>query len=95
METIFVLSKEIFSIYWITSCRTVRVFEVRKGEQSLVASLREHEGPVWQVAWAHPMYGRLLASCGYDRKLIIWQEDQSSWRSIYTYTEHTSSSELC
>ncbi|XP_018024605.1 protein SEC13 homolog [Hyalella azteca] len=74
-----------------SSDRTVRVFEVRKGEQSLVASLREHEGPVWQVAWAHPMYGRLLASCGYDRKLIIWQEDQSTWRSIYTYTEHTSS----
>lgn len=74
-----------------SSDKTVRVFEVREGEQTLIASLREHEGPVWQVAWAHPMFGRLLASCSYDKKLIIWQEDQNSWRSIYTYSDVTSS----
>jgi len=28
-----------------------------------------HEGPVWQVAWAHPKYGSILASCSYDRKV--------------------------
>ena len=28
-----------------------------------------HEGPVWQVSWAHPMFGNLLASCSYDRKV--------------------------
>lgn len=24
---------------------------------------RRHDGPVWQVAWAHPKFGTLLASC--------------------------------
>ncbi len=24
------------------------------GTQTLAAELRSHEGPVWQVAWAHP-----------------------------------------
>ena len=28
-----------------------------------------HEGPVWQVAWAHPKFGSILASCSYDRKV--------------------------
>ena len=30
-----------------------------------------HEGPVWQVSWAHPMFGNLLASCSYDRKVSL------------------------
>ena len=30
-----------------------------------------HEGPVWQVSWAHPMFGNLLASCSYDRKVSV------------------------
>jgi len=75
-----------------SSDRTVRIFDVCDGEQTLVASLKEHQGPVWQVAWAHPQYGRILASCGYDRKVIIWQQDDSGqWKSIYIYAEHTSS----
>jgi hypothetical protein len=28
-----------------------------------------HEGPVWQVAWAHPKFGNLLASASYDNKV--------------------------
>lgn len=28
-----------------------------------LADLSGHEGPVWQVAWAHPKFGSLLASC--------------------------------
>ena len=35
-----------------------------------------HEGPVWQVAWAHPKFGSILASCSYDGSVIIWQEDK-------------------
>ena len=50
-----------------------------------------HEGPVWQIAWAHPMYGNLLASCGYDRKVIIWKETNGSWGKLYEYSNHDSS----
>ena len=28
-----------------------------------------HEGPVWQLSWAHPKFGNILASCSYDRKV--------------------------
>lgn len=39
--------------------------------------LARHEGPVWQVAWAHPKFGSLLASCSYDGRVIIWKEQSS------------------
>ncbi|RXG73137.1 Protein SEC13-like protein [Armadillidium vulgare] len=50
-----------------------------------------YTGRVWQVAWAHPKYGNLLASCSYDRKVLIWQEDGHTWRKIHDYSNHTSS----
>uniref|UniRef100_A0A4W5RBE7 Protein SEC13 homolog n=1 Tax=Hucho hucho TaxID=62062 RepID=A0A4W5RBE7_9TELE len=50
-----------------------------------------HEGPVWQVAWAHPMYGNILASCSYDKKVIIWKEESGTWGKMYEYTGHDSS----
>lgn len=58
---------------------------------SLVFVVCSHEGPVWQVAWAHPMFGNILASCSYDRKVIIWKEENGSWDKMYEYTGHESS----
>lgn len=56
-----------------------------------VCCARSHEGPVWQVAWAHPMFGNVLASCSYDRKVIVWKEENGSWDKMYEYTGHESS----
>lgn len=30
---------------------------------------------MWQVAWAHPKFGPILASASYDGKVIIWKND--------------------
>lgn len=53
-----------------------------------------HEGPVWQVAWAHPMYGNILASCSYDRKVIIWKEISGQWKNVHEHANHDSSGNL-
>ncbi|XP_023240973.1 protein SEC13 homolog [Centruroides sculpturatus] len=74
-----------------SSDRSVKIFDVRNGTQKLIADLREHEGPVWQVAWAHPMFGNILASCSYDRKVILWKETDGIWKKIYEYGNHDSS----
>lgn len=61
-----------------------------------------HEGPVWQVAWAHPKFGPILASCSYDGSVIIWQEDKqqksqnpagthSTWTKVKVHRVHNSS----
>lgn len=51
-----------------------------------------HDGPVWQVAWAHPKFGSLLASCSYDRRVIIWKEErENEWVQLQQFSEHESS----
>ena len=56
-----------------------------------------HTGPVWQIAWAHPKYGHILASCSYDGKVLIWKEQpgqgasQGGWIKIKEHTLHTAS----
>lgn len=58
-----------------SSDRTIKVFQVEPGQsERLLTTLSGHQGPVWQVAWAHPKFGNLLASCSYDGSVIIWKE---------------------
>ena len=37
------------------------------------------------------MFGNLIASCSYDRKVIIWKETSGTWSKLYEYTNHDSS----
>ena len=66
-----------------------QVFETAGDQMAEVSQLVGHEGPVWQVTWAHPKFGSLLASCGFDHKVIVWKESQEShWvqvRSLFLY----------
>jgi len=74
-----------------SSDRTVKIFDIGESS-SLLAELKGHEGPVWQISWAHPKFGCLLASCSYDRRAIVWKEVQSNnWASIYVHDKHESS----
>ena len=58
-------------------------------------NMKRHEGPVWQVAWSHPMFGNYLASCSYDKKVIIWKEmNNSKWSPFYEYCGHESSGKV-
>jgi protein transport protein SEC13 len=50
-----------------------------------------HEGAVWCVAWAHPKYGNILASAGYDGKVFIWREQNNSWQKVFDFALHTAS----
>lgn len=72
-----------------SSDRTVKVFDVEKKKQ--LAELKGHSGPVWEVCWAHPKYGSLLASCGYDGKVIVWKETAGEWAMEYEHAAHDAS----
>lgn len=47
------------------------------------------------MAWAHPKYGNILASAGYDGKVLIWKEQGSAqstqWQRIYDFPLHKAS----
>ncbi|TFK79275.1 WD40 repeat-like protein [Polyporus arcularius HHB13444] len=75
------------------------VFDVVDGETQRTSghTLKGHTGPVWQVSWAHPKFGQILASCSYDGKVIIWKEQQAQapraggWSKIKEQTQHKAS----
>eukprot|EP00171_Calliarthron_tuberculosum_P002576 IDg2576t1 len=52
----------------------------------LEATLRGHKGPVWCVAWSKT---GLLASCGVDRSVRVWQQDYQNgeWRLVTTASD--------
>lgn len=59
-----------------SSDRTIKIFEINGEHQHKSATLTFHEGPVWQVAWAHPKFGVLLASCSYDGSVVVSPESK-------------------
>ncbi|KAG5462673.1 MAG: WD40-repeat-containing domain protein [Olpidium bornovanus] len=74
-----------------SSDRTIRVFAVDGDTHSQLDQLKGHEGPVWQVSWAHPRFGVILASCSYDGRVIIWKQDGEKFVNIKEHNVHTAS----
>ena len=57
-----------------------------------VADISGHDGAVWQLSWSHPKYGSLLASCGFDGRVIIWKEvSDRVWQQLHVSQLHTAS----
>lgn len=65
---------------------TVHIWDITDGQQKPLGQLKGHEGPVWKVAWAHPKFGSLVATCGYDMKVIIWKEVSGQWQKAHVDT---------
>ena len=75
-----------------SSDRTIKVWDVDGAQHALSASIAGHDGPVWEVAWAHPRYGVLLASCSYDSAALVHRESPpGTWAPVYQYRGHTAS----
>lgn len=75
-----------------SSDHSIRIWDVSTETQNFVAELKGHEGPVWQISWAHPKFGNMLASCSYDKRIIVWREMKpGDWQMIYKDESHTAS----
>jgi len=80
-----------------SSDRTIKIYDVSvdeggKNSVGKSATLTGHEGPVWQVAWAHPKFGVILASCSYDGSVLIHREaPQKTWTKIFRHEVHKAS----
>ncbi len=90
-----------------SSDKTIRIFSIENTSQRLVDTLTgyviieervefigRHDAPVWQVSWAHPRFGSLLASCGYDGKVIIWKCVNGKFIVVKEWTGHSVSGTL-
>lgn len=66
-----------------SSDRTVKVFDLSGDQRTHIADLKGHEGPVWQVCWAHPRYGSIVASASFDHRVIFWKEgSDGQWTQV-------------
>ncbi|KAG5027315.1 hypothetical protein JHK86_023229 [Glycine max] len=75
-----------------SSDHTIKIIGVSNTASQHLATLTGHQGPVWQVAWAHPKFGSLLASCSYDGRVIVWKEgNQNEWTQAHVFDDHKSS----
>lgn len=76
-----------------SSDRTIKIYNVTGSAYEHTATLQGHEGPVWQVSWAHPKFGVLLGSCSFDGSVLIHRETRPrDWTLVYTNkTLHESS----
>ncbi|KAI9633717.1 WD40-repeat-containing domain protein [Dioszegia hungarica] len=87
-----------------SSDKTIRIFKVENGQaKGDPVILKGHTAPVWAVAWAHPSFGSILASCSYDGRVFIWKEVgpgqgkgtggevQDGWERIKEHNLHTAS----
>eukprot|EP00002_Diphylleia_rotans_P010975 TRINITY_DN2177_c0_g1_i3.p1 TRINITY_DN2177_c0_g1~~TRINITY_DN2177_c0_g1_i3.p1 ORF type:complete len:297 (+),score=52.02 TRINITY_DN2177_c0_g1_i3:117-1007(+) len=75
-----------------SSDRSISIFDISGETPTRQAQLLGHKGPVWQVAWAHPRFGGILASCSYDKRVIVWKEIQpNEWVQIYVFAGHETS----
>ena len=49
------------------------------------------------MAWAHPKFGSLLASCSFDNRVLIWKEVADNvWQQVHQSPLHAASvNSLC
>ncbi|XP_073994204.1 nuclear pore and COPII coat complex component secretory 13 isoform X2 [Rhodnius prolixus] len=73
-----------------SSDNVVKIFNVKGNTYSHVADLKGHFAAVWQVSWAHPKFGNILASCSYDKRVIVWKENRE-WTKMHDYKNHDGS----
>jgi len=76
-----------------SSDRTIKIYNVSGSSYEHTATLQGHEGPVWQVSWAHPKFGVMLASCSFDGNVLIHRETRPrEWTLLYAAKHLHSSS---
>ncbi|KAI8991283.1 vesicle budding-related protein [Mycotypha africana] len=74
-----------------SSDHTIKIFNVDGDNQTLTHTITDNTAPVWQVAWAHPKFGTILASCAYDGRVLIFKEINGAWSKIYEHNKHSAS----
>eukprot|EP00521_Asterionellopsis_glacialis_P007966 CAMPEP_0195281164 /NCGR_PEP_ID=MMETSP0707-20130614/597_1 /TAXON_ID=33640 /ORGANISM="Asterionellopsis glacialis, Strain CCMP134" /LENGTH=347 /DNA_ID=CAMNT_0040340023 /DNA_START=106 /DNA_END=1149 /DNA_ORIENTATION=- len=67
-----------------SSDRTVKIYNVSSTAYEHAATLTGADGPVWQVSWAHPKFGVILACACFDGSMLIFQETRPrDWTLVH------------
>eukprot|EP00586_Coscinodiscus_wailesii_P015647 CAMPEP_0172495672 /NCGR_PEP_ID=MMETSP1066-20121228/74339_1 /TAXON_ID=671091 /ORGANISM="Coscinodiscus wailesii, Strain CCMP2513" /LENGTH=261 /DNA_ID=CAMNT_0013267495 /DNA_START=113 /DNA_END=894 /DNA_ORIENTATION=+ len=77
-----------------SSDRTIKIFNVTTSGYTHTTTLQSHtSGPIWEIAWSHPQFGSLLASCSFSGTVLIHRErTPGDWIPLQSWTNLHSSS---
>ena len=72
-----------------TSIGNIYIFENINGRNSKVSEISAHIGPIYKLSWSHPSFGPILASCGFDKKVNLFNIAQNNkLEKIYEHEIH-------
>ena len=63
------------SIASVDSNGFLAISTLKNGVHETEMPFQAHNGPIWQVAWAHPKYDSVIATGGFDGCVKVWQKD--------------------
>ena len=70
----------------------IYIFENINGTTSKTSEIIAHFGPIYKLSWSHPSFGPILASCGFDKKVILFKIEQNNkFEKIYENEMHDNS----
>mmetsp|Transcript_13242 Transcript_13242/g.24814 ORF Transcript_13242/g.24814 Transcript_13242/m.24814 type:complete len:305 (-) Transcript_13242:23-937(-) len=71
------------------SNQNIDIYELSDNSWVKSGTCQGHSGIVCKVRWAHPEFGRLLASCSHDKSVKIWEgrADDSNWNFVASLSE--------
>ena len=61
-----------------TSDRKIKIFLKQNSKWRLQYDFFAHEDITHKVKWAHPDFGSIIASCSFDKTVIIWEEPKTN-----------------
>lgn len=78
-------------VWQVRTCRS-RARAILEASPTTTAEVPQYPPCVRpQVSWAHPRFGNIIATCGFDHKVIMWKEaSKGVWQKFYE-TEHKAS----
>ena len=75
-----------------SSTGKIYIFENINGQYSKVSEISAHIGPIFKLSWSHPNFGPILASCGLDKKVNLFNINQNyQLEKIYEFEMHDNS----
>ena len=72
-----------------TSTGKIYIYENINGTNTKVSEIAAHIGPIFKLSWSHPSFGPILASCGFDKKVNLFQEINNNYYDLLLeFNEH-------
>jgi protein transport protein SEC13 len=72
-----------------TESGKIYIFENTNGSMDKILEMQVHNGPIFKLAWSHPSFGPILATCGFDKKVNIFNIIQNyKLEKIYEHEMH-------